>query len=124
MHAADVVCLTSVVEALPISVLEAMSVARPVVATRVGGVSEAVQDGETGILIPRDRPSELAAALIGLARDRLRAESLGRGGRARQQRLFSIDAMTRGYADLLADLARVPAPLCRRKPSWSKAVRG
>jgi glycosyltransferase involved in cell wall biosynthesis len=75
-------------------------------------------------LIPRDRPSELAAALIGLARDRLRAESLGRGGRARQQRLFSIDAMTRGYADLLADLAGVPAPLCRRKPSWSKAVRG
>ena len=84
------------------SVLEAMSVARPVIATGVGGVSEAVQDGETGILIPRDRPSELAAALIGLARDRLRAERLGRGGRARQQRLFSIDAMTRGYADLLA----------------------
>lgn len=124
MHAADVVCLTSAVEALPMSVLEAMSVARPVIATGVGGVSEAVQDGETGILIPRDRPSELAAALIGLARDRLRAERLGRGGRARQQRLFSIDAMTRGYADLLQDLARVPAPLSRRKPSWSEAVRG
>ena len=43
MHAADVVCLTSAVEALPMSVLEAMSVARPVVATRVGGVSEAVR---------------------------------------------------------------------------------
>ena len=38
MHAADVVCLTSAVEALPMSVLEAMSVARPVVATGVGGV--------------------------------------------------------------------------------------
>ena len=79
MHAADVVCLTSAVEALPMSVLEAMSVARPVIATGVGGVSEAVQDGETGILIPRDRPSELAAALVGLARDRLRAESAGTG---------------------------------------------
>ena len=50
----------------------------------------------------------MAHALVALARDRLRAEELGRAGRARQQRLFSIDAMTRGYADLLADLARVP----------------
>jgi glycosyltransferase involved in cell wall biosynthesis len=124
MHAADVVCLTSAVEALPMSVLEAMSVARPVIATGVGGVSEAVQDGETGIVIPRDRPSELAATLVGLARDRPLAERLGRNGRARQQRSFSIEAMTGGYADLLADLTHVPAAVCRREPFWSEAVRG
>ncbi len=106
MHAADVVCLTSAVEALPMSVLEAMSVARPVVALGVGGVPEAVADGETGLLIAPDRPSEMATALVGLARDAARAEELGRAGRARQQRSFSIQAMTRRYAELLAELDR------------------
>jgi glycosyltransferase involved in cell wall biosynthesis len=108
MHAADVVCLTSVAEALPMSVLEAMSVARPVIATRVGGVPEAVEDGKTGILVPPDRPFEVAAALLSLARDPARAKQLGWAGRARQQRSFSIEAMTRGYADLLTGLGRDP----------------
>jgi glycosyltransferase involved in cell wall biosynthesis len=108
MHAADVVCLTSAVEALPMSVLEAMSVARPVIATRVGGLPEVVADGETGFLISPDRPSEMAVALIDLARDTARTEKLGQAGRARQQRSFSIEAMTRGYAELLADLDQAP----------------
>ena len=114
MHAADVVCLTSAVEALPISVLEAMSVARPVIATRVGGLPEVVEDGETGVLVSPDRPAEMALALVGLARSPARAEEMGRAGRARQQRSFSIDAMTRGYADLLAGLNGA-ATLARRR---------
>lgn len=104
IHAADVLCLTSAVEALPMSVLEAMSVARPVIATSVGGVPEVIRDGENGVLISPDHPADMALALIELARTPARAEALGRAGRARQQRSFSIDAMTRGYADLLADL--------------------
>ena len=86
MHAADVVCLTSAVEGLPISVLEAMSVARPVVAPRVGGLPEVVEDGETGVLISRDHPAEMARALVDLARNPGYGENLGRAGRARQQR--------------------------------------
>ena len=104
MHAADVVCLTSAVEALPMSVLEAMSVARPVIATRVGGLSEVVADGETGLLISPDQPWEMAAELVGLARDASRLAELGQAGRVRQQRLFSIEAMTSRYAELLAEL--------------------
>lgn len=114
MHAADVVCLTSAVEALPMSVLEAMSVARSVVATRVGDLPEMVADGETGLLISRDRPSELATALVELARDPRRGEALGLAGRARQQRLFSIEAMTGAYADFLAELNH-HEPCSRRK---------
>ena len=120
MHAADVVCLTSAVEALPMSVLEAMSVARPVIATRVGGVSEVVADGETGLLIPPDQPSEMAAALVGLARDASRLAELGQAGRERQQRLFSIEAMTRGYAELLADLDRPAAQAHRHEGETTK----
>jgi glycosyltransferase involved in cell wall biosynthesis len=92
--------------ALPMSVLEAMSVGRPVIATRVGDLPEVMQDGRTGFLVAPDRPSEMAHALVALARDRTRAEELGRAGRARQRQAFSIEAMTRGYAELVADLGR------------------
>jgi len=116
MHAGDVVCLTSAIEALPMSVLEAMSVARPVIATSVGGLPEVVEPGRTGFLIPPDRPSELANALVSLVRDPARAEELGRAGRARQRRAFSIEAMTRGYAQLLADLDRARGTSAPRLP--------
>ena len=88
MHAADVVCLTSAVEALPMSVLEAMSVARPVIATRVGGVPELVADGETGILdrLLTDTVRHGGRPGSSLARVPARAVRLGRAGWARQQR--------------------------------------
>jgi glycosyltransferase involved in cell wall biosynthesis len=120
MHAADVVCLTSAVEALPMSVLEAMSVARPVIATHVGGLSEVVVDGETGLLISPDQPWEMAAELVGLARDASRLAQLGQAGRERQQRLFSIEAMTSGYAELLADLDRPAAQAHRHEGETTK----
>jgi glycosyltransferase involved in cell wall biosynthesis len=106
MHAADVVCLTSAVEALPMSVLEAMSVGRPVIAAGVGGVPEVVGDGETGIVIAPDRLSDMSAALAALARDPARAEALGRAGRVRQRAEFSIEAMIEGYAGLLEAVGR------------------
>ena len=106
MHAADVVCLTSAVEASPMSVLEAMSVARPVVATDVGGVHELVADGATGVLVDPQRPAEMATALVALARDRSRAKELGDTGRLRQHRRYSLDAMLRAYADLLGNLSQ------------------
>jgi glycosyltransferase involved in cell wall biosynthesis len=113
MHAADVVCLTSAVEGLPISVLEAMSVGRPVIAPRVGGLPEVVEDRRTGVLISPDRPAEMARALVALARSPGRGEDLGRAGRARQRGSFSIEAMTRAYAELLTGIDR-PAARCRR----------
>jgi glycosyltransferase involved in cell wall biosynthesis len=106
MHAADVACLTSAVEALPMSVLEAMSVGRPVIAAGVGGVPEVVADGETGIVIAPDRLSDMSAALAALARDPARAAALGRAGQARQRAAFSIEAMVDGYAGLLEAVGR------------------
>lgn len=106
MNAADVVCLTSAVEAAPLSLLEAMSLGRPVVATNVGGVADLVVDGETGLLVPADHPRAVADALIALARDPVRADALGRAGRGRQQQRFSIEAMVDGYTELLVELGR------------------
>jgi glycosyltransferase involved in cell wall biosynthesis len=60
----------------------ALSYGRPVVATRVGGMAEVVQDGESGYLVPRDDPQALARALARLLADPEAAEAMGCRGRA------------------------------------------
>jgi glycosyltransferase involved in cell wall biosynthesis len=106
IHAADVMCLTSAVEASPMVVLEAMSLGRPVVASNVGGVADVVVSGETGVLVPPERLGEMADALVSLARDPVRVAELGAAGRRRQREAFSLEAMIDGYAGLLLDVTR------------------
>ncbi|GAA6524412.1 glycosyltransferase [Intrasporangium sp. DVR] len=69
LAAADIFILGSAYEGLPVSIMEAMAQGLPVVATAVGGVPEAVTDGETGRLVPPRDPQALAHALNGLASD-------------------------------------------------------
>lgn len=93
LNAMDVFVLPSHKEALPIAVLEAMSMCLPVVATRVGGVPEVVQDGSTGLLVePGDRPA-LKEAMTRLVTDRDLAQRLGSSGQARVHAHFTIDKM-------------------------------
>jgi glycosyltransferase involved in cell wall biosynthesis len=114
MRAASVVCLTSEAEALPMSVLEAMALGRPVVATSVGGTSEAVRDGETGFLVEPGDVDGVARALISLAGDPNRAAAMGAAGRRRQRERFDGDAMVDGYLSALGEL--IPAvPRSRRR---------
>jgi len=67
----DVMALPSRSEGFPLAIVEAMLAARPVVATRVGSVAEAVLDGETGLLVTKDDVDGLAAALRRLRDDRV-----------------------------------------------------
>jgi glycosyltransferase involved in cell wall biosynthesis len=90
----DALVLPSWIEGLPISVLEAMAHAKPVIATPVGGTAELVVDGETGMLVPPRDPAALAKALRTLIRDPERARRLGLAGRRRAEREFSEAAMT------------------------------
>lgn len=101
IEASDVVCLTSDAEALPMAVLEAMAAGRTVVATDVGGVRDAVVDGETGFLIPRGDSARLAATLRRLAADSPLRESLGRAGRERHRVCFTLDRMVDAHYELL-----------------------
>lgn len=64
------------------AVLEAMGSGRPVVAVAGGGITELVQDGRTGLLVPASDPAALASALAGLLADRERLRTLGRAARA------------------------------------------
>ncbi len=69
LRAADLMILPSRGEGLPLAIVEAMAYGLPVVATRVGGNEEVVEDGITGLLVPPEQPEALAAAIIRLVRD-------------------------------------------------------
>lgn len=102
LAAADVFVLPSRVEGLPLTVLEAMAAARPVVATRVGGTPEAVVDGETGLLVPPGDVEALAAALDSLLGDSDLARRLGEAGRRRVEERFTSAAMNEQVLDSYA----------------------
>jgi glycosyltransferase involved in cell wall biosynthesis len=100
LAAADVVCLSSFTEAFPMILLEAMALGLPVISTDVGGVREAVVDGETGLLVAPGDAGALANALRTLAADSALRERLGANALARHER-FTLDAMVDGYANVI-----------------------
>lgn len=107
----DVVVVPSRSEGLPMLVLEAMALERPVVASAVGGISEVVADGETGLLVPPDDPRSLAAAVLELLEDTGRAAAMGRAGLSRVIDHFSLDDQMRRYlAVFRSSLAEVRRP--------------
>jgi glycosyltransferase involved in cell wall biosynthesis len=97
--AADVVVVPSVrdeagnVDGLPNVALEAMATAAPIVATRVGGLPQAIEDGVTGRLVPEKDAGALAAAISGLLGDRARARALGEAARRRVVRDYGWAAV-------------------------------
>jgi glycosyltransferase involved in cell wall biosynthesis len=104
LAALDVFVLPSSWEAFPLSVLEAMSCGLPVVATRVGGVPEAVEDGVTGRLVEPGNAKALADAMGELlASQQLRGE-MGTRGRAECERRFRAEAVVDATAHLYEEL--------------------
>ena len=102
---ADVVVVPSVIpDALSRVILEAMSAGRPVIATRVGGTPELVLDGKTGLLVERNDPAGLAAALLAILRDDALRGALGVAGRRHLESLSgqggSLDRLLEVYAEV------------------------
>lgn len=89
----DVFVLSSLYEGLPLSILEAMAMAKPVVATRVDGVPEAVVDGETGLLVPPNDSAALAEAICFVLQNPWRAQAMGQAGRRRVEAMFRQEMM-------------------------------
>lgn len=100
----DVAVLSSDYEGSPLSVLEYMDAGKPVVSTRVGGVPDLVDDGVTGYLVDPQDPEGLAAAVAAVLEEPLRAREMGRLGRERRQREFSLQGMTRRVEALYEEL--------------------
>jgi glycosyltransferase involved in cell wall biosynthesis len=103
--ACDAVALLSQAEALPMSILEAMALGRPVVTCDVGGAGEAVVDGKTGFVVPPGDTEAAAAALAKLAADPVAAQAMGERGRTRQRKRFDGEAMVDGYWRALEEVA-------------------
>ncbi|MEV7230665.1 GT4 family glycosyltransferase PelF [Polymorphospora sp. NPDC051019] len=107
-HDGSIVALTSISEGFPYTVVEAMACGRPVVATNVGGVSEAVD--RTGMVVPPRDPAAVARACVHLLRDHQLRARLGADARARVLEHFtvdqSLDAYRRIYRDTLLAAGR------------------
>jgi len=104
LEALDVAVCCSDYEGSPLSVLEYMEAAKPIVATRVGGVPDLIEDGVEGVLVePRD-PAALAAAVTAMLRDRSVAAELGAQARERRRAEFDIEVMVTRLEALYEDL--------------------
>jgi len=90
------------VESFSMSTLEAMACGVPVVATDIGGVPEVLADGETGTIVPRGRPSDLATAIRRYVDDPVLRRRHGRAGAERARVCFSIAAAAERYLELFA----------------------
>jgi glycosyltransferase involved in cell wall biosynthesis len=111
--AIDVFVMPSTFEGGPTTVLEAMAMARPVIASNVGMVPEVIADGTSGLIVPPGDPDAIAAALTRLlADDSLRA-SLGERAREHAVAHFSIDNMVEAYLRVFADALARPTLLHR-----------
>ncbi|HKP89340.1 MAG TPA: glycosyltransferase [Thermoleophilaceae bacterium] len=111
LAALDLFVLPSAWEALPLSLLEAMSCGLPIVATSVGGTPEAVEDGLTGRVVDPGDEAALAEALRGVMSNATLREAMGAAGRARYEARFRLDRMVEDTAALYSELLGVaPEP--------------
>lgn len=100
----DVFVLSSSTEGISLTLLEAMAAGKPIIATRVGGNPEVVEDEKTGLLVPSGAPDDLAAALQKLYADRYLLEKYGQAGERRAHDVFDIAAMTDAYIKLYHEI--------------------
>ena len=107
----DVAVLPSHREAQGLSILEAMALSRPVVASAVGGIPEMIEHGRTGLLVPPRNPEALASSIVRLLTDHPYADTLGRAGRDLVHERFCVELMVRAvetiYDESVADERRL-----------------
>jgi glycosyltransferase involved in cell wall biosynthesis len=106
LDALDVAVLSSDFEGSPLSVMEYMEAAKPVVSTRVGGLPDLVEEGVTGFLVEPQDPEGLATAVGTLLADPRRAVEMGLAGRERRRAEFSLEGTTRHVEALYEELSR------------------
>jgi glycosyltransferase involved in cell wall biosynthesis len=95
MAICDLIVLPSLFEGMPLVLIEAALLGKPVIATAVDGTKEVIVDGITGVLVPPAQPAALARALVELLPDRRRLSTLGSQARIYAQQSFSLDRQIR-----------------------------
>lgn len=102
----DVFVISSLFEGLPFTLLEAMSLSKPVVATDVVGSRDVVAHGETGLLVPPRDPSALAEAILALVRAPEEGRRMGQAGRDLLMRRFTLERMIAQTEELYRELVQ------------------
>lgn len=92
----DLFVAPSHMEGLNTSIIDAMMLERPVIATTAGGIPELIASGETGLLVPPREPRALAGAVLDLLKNQERARALARAGHERAMQHFTADHMCEG----------------------------
>ena len=106
----DVFVLPSLWEGLPLVLIEAASLGKPIVASAIDGVREVLRDGETGLLVPPGKPRPLAAAVVRLLEDPALAARLGAAARLEIPSRFTLEKMIGETQNLYLDLASAKIP--------------
>lgn len=101
---ADVFCLPSHREGLPMAILEAMAFGLPVVATAVGGIPDVVRDNQSGLVVAAGDVAGLAAAIAALARDPELRRRLGENGRSLVEELAGASVVAARWRELYASV--------------------
>lgn len=101
----DIFVLSSHMEGMPVTLLEAMANSIPVVATRVGGIPEIVEDGKTGFLVPPDDPDSLSRAIYSLLDDPLKRREMGLVGAEVIKKKFTLRIMADAVGGLYDELS-------------------
>lgn len=122
LSALDCFVLTSDNEANPVSILEAMSVGLPIVATHVGSVAESVLHGETGFLVPPRDIEAIARSLNEICQDVNKARLMGKKGRTHVVANGSVQHMVNGYESLIERIYSQKFPPRITEPQTSCAV--
>jgi glycosyltransferase involved in cell wall biosynthesis len=104
LESATVLLMPSRVEGLPMALLEALSRECPVIATRVGGIPEVIQDGVTGRVVPPEDPGALEAAIRLALTDAERTREMARAARRKAEEIFDIDEALRKYEAVYAEM--------------------
>ena len=93
LSAIDVLVIPSLLEGFPMITLEAMAMAKPIVATNIDGITEQITDGVNGILVLPKGPIALAKAVVRVLNDKELAKTMGLAGRERVEQEFSVEKM-------------------------------
>lgn len=93
----DILIVPSLWEGLPLTILEAMLAGKPIIATRVGGIPEAIKEGKSGILVPPRDVDALRDSVLELLKSPEKRKELGEGGKQRALQYFDIERMVRDY---------------------------
>ena len=110
LEAARALVMPSFAEGLPVVIMEALALGRPVISTYIAGIPELVEPGRHGWLVPAGAVEPLAAAMAAaLTAETVELETMGRAGAARVAERHNVNNEAKKLAELIADLAAIPS---------------